>query len=56
MDQYGVDYNILTVVTQKRPVTQRKFIIIIRNRDGNINSILHVWILWEKTEGRHHML
>ena len=65
MDQYGVDYNILTGVTQnaayhatehkKRPVTQRKFIIIIRNRDGNINSILHVWIRWGKLGGKVHL-
>lgn len=53
MDEYGVDYNILTVVTAKN--LRRifgKYMALIKGEDGIINNILPVWIPLERNMGK----
>ena len=52
MDQYGVDYNILTVVTQNVAYHATEIYNYYKRQGGNINSILHVWIRWGKLGGK----
>ena len=52
MDEYGVDYNILTVVTPKIAENIREIYALIKGGDGIINNILPVWIPLEKNMGK----
>ena len=52
MDEYGVDYNILTVVTPKSRRIFGKYMALIKGEDGIINNILPVWIPLERNMGK----
>lgn len=52
LDEYGVDYNILTVVTPKIAENIREIYGLIKGGDGIINNILPVWIPLEKNMGK----